>query len=399
VRHRPRHSLLVAGCALGLGWSASVYAADDPSWLSWSAPVECQNTPEVERRLEFLLGRAVDFSTLPPTNVRMGWSVEHGWAVRVTVALPEGPRDRSLDAPSCADAFDLVALSMALILDPDFRAAEEDPAASSRDPVEVNASAEPAVASDIVVGLSPAAPVAALPPPDRPGPEGDGAKRAPASRTLLSAAAGALTDINTFPVPEFGGALQVALARGGFRVELEGALLASESTRLGRAQFPVTFSSFSGGVRGCYELELGDRFTWVGCLGAELGRIGTHEQGGEGVRTRGSWLAARALTGPEFAATSWLRAFARIRAGSTSVLAVGGGAGPRAPLGQCSSAGGNRDGRDGFRVGRTLRAWPVRTCPSHWPHQLYPLECNLWNLGMFSGSTSTSSGVPCAPSG
>ena len=50
----------------------------------------------------------------------MGWSAERGWAVRVTVELAGGPRDRSLDAPSCADAFDVIALSLALILDPDF---------------------------------------------------------------------------------------------------------------------------------------------------------------------------------------------------------------------------------------------------------------------------------------
>ena len=88
--------------------------------LGWSAPAECQNTSEVERRLESLLGHPLDPAALPPTRVRMGWSAERGWAVRVTVELAEGARDRSVDAPSCADAFDVVALSLALILDPTF---------------------------------------------------------------------------------------------------------------------------------------------------------------------------------------------------------------------------------------------------------------------------------------
>ena len=113
--------MALAGLALGACMLVSGPSrAEDGPWLTWSAPAECQNTGEVERRVQFLLGRAVDFTGLPPTLVRMGWSAERGWAVRVTVELAGGPRDRSLDAPSCADAYDVIALSLALILDPDF---------------------------------------------------------------------------------------------------------------------------------------------------------------------------------------------------------------------------------------------------------------------------------------
>jgi hypothetical protein len=44
--------------------------------------------------------------------------------------------------------------------------------------------------------------------------------------------------------------------------------------------------------------------------------LGTREQGGDQHRAGGLWLAAEASTGPEFAATSWLRAFARVRGAS-----------------------------------------------------------------------------------
>ena len=57
---------------------------------------------------------------VPPTRVRLGWNAERGWAVRVTVQLAEGERERAVDVPSCADAFDVIALSLALILDPSF---------------------------------------------------------------------------------------------------------------------------------------------------------------------------------------------------------------------------------------------------------------------------------------
>lgn len=115
--------LALATCLLAAGPSR----AEEGRWLRWSAPAECQNTGEVERRVQSLLGRPVDFGAVPQTLVRMGWSAERGWAVRVTVELAGGPRDRSLDAPSCADAFDVIALSLALILDPDFGSTDATP--------------------------------------------------------------------------------------------------------------------------------------------------------------------------------------------------------------------------------------------------------------------------------
>src|ERR1043165_4325079 len=110
------------GAALAL--EAGGAGAEAPSWLGWRAPAECQNTAEVERRLESLLGHSIDASALPPTLVQMGWSPERGWSVRVTVRLSGVSRDRSLDAPTCADALDVIALSLALILDPSFSLAD-----------------------------------------------------------------------------------------------------------------------------------------------------------------------------------------------------------------------------------------------------------------------------------
>jgi hypothetical protein len=93
-------------------------------------------------------------------------------------------------------------------------------------------------------------------------------------------------------------------------------VLASESTRFSGAQYPVSFYSFFAGLRGCYTLAVSTRFGWVACAGGELGSLGTRERGGDEHRAEGLWLAAEASTGPEFAATSWLRAFARVRGAS-----------------------------------------------------------------------------------
>jgi hypothetical protein len=252
----------------------------------------------------------------------MGWSVEHGWAVRVTVELAEGPRVRALDAPSCADAFDVVALSLALILDPDFRALAPEPAAPPQ-PVTlsdtstfIGSTPDPAggVDSGLPHASVPVAPATAEEPRADVARSKEAAGAGPPVAAVLSVAGAAVTDLNLFPVLQFGGGVQVALRRGALRVEVEGDLLGSESTRLPRARYPVTFSSLLVGLRGCYELKLGERLGWPACLGGEIGSIGTKELGGQRLQASGLWLAAQVVTGPELAATSWLRAFARVRA-------------------------------------------------------------------------------------
>lgn len=314
MRRAPRRSRLGAVVGvLGLCMAARAQAESQPKWLAWNAPAECQNTSEVERRIESLLGRPVDFGALPATQVRMGWSPERGWAVRVTVQLEAGPRDRALDAPSCADAFDVIALSMALILDPSFNpeagAPGADDARAAEPPAEASA---PVLVAELEPPLSSARDSSPLVSDSDARGEAD-ARTVEAARRRLVFGAGPLTDIGVFPVPQFGGGVQLGLTAGSLRAELEGDLLASESARFTGAQYPVNFYSLFGALRGCYTLGLSMRFGWVGCVGGQLGTLGTRESGGDEHRAQGVWLAAEAATGPEFAATSWLRAFARVR--------------------------------------------------------------------------------------
>jgi hypothetical protein len=309
---RSLQAALVGALALG----APPARADASGWLAWSAPDECQNTSEVERRLSSLLGRSVESTSLPPTLVRMGWSAGRGWSVRVTVRLAAGSRDRSLDAPTCADAFDVVALSLALILDPNFGAASGKVEGAGDAPAVPEQSAPavlvPELESPVASSMTPERATGA----ERPRDANSGAGDAASPPLRLVAGGGPLTDLSIFPVPQFGGGLELGLVAGDFRVELEADLLASESTRFSGAQYPVSFHSYFAGLRGCYTLELSSRFGWVACAGGELGSLGTHERGGDEHRAQGVLLAAEASTGPEFAATSWLRAFARARGSS-----------------------------------------------------------------------------------
>jgi hypothetical protein len=299
---RSRWGAVVIACGL---CPTPPAGAASSSWLGWSAPAECQNTAEVERRLSSLLGHSVEADSLPPTLVRTGWSAERGWAVRVTVQLAMGSRDRSLDAPSCADALDVIALSLALILDPSLGAGS--PGAAEPSATEVTVA--PVETAPPLWGDELKAPVARSAAPD----PATAAERSPSAGAAASAApsraarwvvgGGPLTDLGIFPVPQFGGGVQLGLVVDALRVELEADVLASES-----------FRSYFAGLRGCYTLDLSSRFGWVSCAGGELGSLVTRELGGDQHRADGLWLAAEASTGPEFAATRWLRAFARARA-------------------------------------------------------------------------------------
>lgn len=311
------------GIALGTCLFVSAPSrAEEGQWLHWSAPAECQNTGEVERRLQFLLGRPVDFAVMPPTRVRLGWSAERGWAVRVTVELAGGPRDRSLDAPSCADAFDVIALSLALILDPDFGAVE---AAEPERADDVDGTAAPE--EEAPYSRPDAAPSPALVTPaavaaaseqvtwaDAPAANDVSLAIHESGPASFSVGAGVLADPWTFPVAQLGAGLQGAFRSGGLRVELEGDVLISKRAALPGARYPVSFSSVLGALRGCYGVKVATRLGWLGCAGAELGSVETQEHGGEERQARGLWLAAQALTGPELTITEGLAAFARFRA-------------------------------------------------------------------------------------
>ena len=299
--------------------SGGALSAERRVWLGWSAPPECQNTSEVERRLESLLGHAVDFEAIPATRVRMAWTAEQGWSVRVSVALDSGTRDRSLDAPSCADALDVVALTMALILEPDFQPSESEspdvPAEEAPSGLEPNMMAavlDPAASGgdELLVPRGTVAEVASVTAATNAQHE----KPSEPQSATFAVGGGALADLSTFPVPQFGGGLVVGLRDGSFRAEVEGNLLASESAGLRGAEQRVSFASLVGAVRTCYGPTLTARFAWVTCIGAELGSLSTHELGGAARNTNGLWLATQLLTGPEFSATDWLRAFAYVRA-------------------------------------------------------------------------------------
>jgi len=71
--------------ALLLAVSTAAGQAPADSWLSWSAPPECQNTAEVERRLTSLLDHPLDTTRLPASRAALAWVDGQGWQLDVAV--------------------------------------------------------------------------------------------------------------------------------------------------------------------------------------------------------------------------------------------------------------------------------------------------------------------------
>src|SRR6185436_7094179 len=96
-RRAVRVALGIAGVAALAPLVRAQSVVPEGDWLHWQGPLECQNTREVERQIESLLGHAPDPAQLPSTRVEVGWALERGWNLRIRVALPRGERRREVD--------------------------------------------------------------------------------------------------------------------------------------------------------------------------------------------------------------------------------------------------------------------------------------------------------------
>jgi hypothetical protein len=285
-----------AGAVTCTAWAHAQSVAPERDWLRWQGPLECQNTREVERQIESLLGRPPDLAQLPATRVELGWALERGWTLRISVELPQGQRRREVDVRSCADGFDVVALTLALILDPnldlgaDSSGTAEETAATATASAELPDAAAALASANQAPPLAPAEESDAAAAPDAAAAANPGAGRSAWPKLALSANGRA--DFGTLPTTLFGGGLELAFSASDWRVDAGGALLGKSGDTLATARYPVSYSNVFGLLRGCHEFG-GERGGYFGlCLGAQLGSIGASEQGGEAYRARGLWAAS-----------------------------------------------------------------------------------------------------------
>jgi hypothetical protein len=309
---------LATGACLASGARAQAEAAT-PSWLEWHGPIECQNTREVERELASLLGREPDPASLPPTRVDLGWSAERGWTLRIFVLLPGGERGREVDVHTCIDGFDVVALTLALILDPSLRdpgatdaeieaaAVHDAPAASSP----TSAASTPAsTPSSDQPSLAPAAPAAAPVRSDEAETPLARARGVPAFALTLSG--NARTDLGSLPASLYGGGLELGWAMGDLRLDAGAGLLLRSNAALPSARYAVSYLNAFGVLRGCWDFQA-ERGGYFGtCAGGQLGSLGAREQGGAEHAGHGLWAAANAGAELGLSLSSVWAAFSRL---------------------------------------------------------------------------------------
>ncbi|MEO8177374.1 MAG: hypothetical protein ABI895_00950 [Deltaproteobacteria bacterium] len=303
----PRSLRRVLRVALALGGAAVLAAAaeaqsDVPErdWLHWQGPLECQNTREVERQIESLLGHAPDPAQLPSTRVEVGWALERGWNLRIRVALPHGERRREVDVRTCADGFDVVALTLALILDPDLQLGENAALDPEGTPGLATASSEPAslppdatLVGAAALGGANAGTLDLVPlTPSETVEPGAGPGRAFDAAPALALSVSGRADFGSLPSSLYGGGLELSLLAWQWRLDAGGAFLGKAGDTLPTARYPVSYSNLFGLLRGCRQFG-GDRGGHFGlCLGGQLGSLAATEMGGERRHPRGPWAAA-----------------------------------------------------------------------------------------------------------
>ncbi len=279
---------LWAAGAVWLGWVGPSRGEEPRLWLRWSAPPECQGTAEVERQLEALLDRELDFAALPDTGVALRWELGR-WVVVVRLRQGAGWGQREFRTPSCAQAFDAVALTLALALDPELAA--QQPAAVDSGLVGAAVAGESVRDGRGTGAAAPHASASLAPVEQDEAPTGEpGQSRWPSIRV----GAGARVDLSSLPVALGGGGLQVSGDAGAWRLELGAEWLASGASQLPRAVYPVQYSLAFATAQGCYGFPFATAGRFAGCTGLQVGSLrGREVQGGE-LGGRALWLGAGA---------------------------------------------------------------------------------------------------------
>jgi hypothetical protein len=283
--------------------------------FSWSAPAGCPDAESVRSRARSLAGAgaAVD-ATAEVTRA------DDGFHVVLHVRVNGSSGERTLTAPSCADAAQSVAAILALAASTP--AALASPATSVAAPAPASVSTGTAPPPAAATGTAPLpVPSVATPPPPASAPS---PAPAPAPTPALAATrsraptphpgivegrleADAACDIGTLPSAAFGGEVRVSLALWR-RLALglaAGAWLQQSDKVPGVGGASYSLLTFD--ASGCYELLRRGTIGLSPCLLVELGRIAaqgfdTSQNGGArplwagvGLGARGRWEAARWL--------------------------------------------------------------------------------------------------------
>lgn len=227
MRRRTTQALAAAAALACLAAPAEARAAD----FEWTAPPACPSRESVLDAVTRALGSS---TTADVGALRARAVVEStGSGFRVRLSTPSG--ERALDADTCDQLAEAVALILALAIEPARGAAPKEERVA---PAEVARDAR----SERPVGS---------------------AGRAP----LLALGAGQLADVGTLPGAAIGAEIFAGIRVPPLRVEVAGAFWAPQRESVGSSNAGGELTLLSGVAHGCLLPVLG-RFELGGCIGA-----------------------------------------------------------------------------------------------------------------------------------
>ncbi len=294
-------------CA-ALSWASSASAQSTPWTLSWEAPPLCPTEQSVRAQIASLIG---DTDLAEPVHItaRITPTSAHAWRASLTTETRGAPGTRTLDAASCPELADAVAVILAWMIDPSMRARTAPPAPVVGPPV---AAPTPPVAPPPTPPAPPPAETSRVSTSDAQTPP----TRASQPRSWrVRVALGARADLGPLPSFAVGPAARVSIVRGRWRVFVHGSWRPSQ-------RFEHTVSPSTGGDFDLWTAGAGACLRWPArpvtptlCAGLEAGAI---TGAGFGVTRpstdRQPWIAASAGAGIELPVASWLAFTARASA-------------------------------------------------------------------------------------
>jgi hypothetical protein len=263
----------------------------------WRAPPECPQGDYIEEQLKRWLGDAYRLQDSEiSADAAVGW-VDAGWAVDLRLTRGAHESRRQVTVSTCTEAADFVAVSIALIEDPELGPAPEgafEPGPSDRDAQGTESEER---------GSEPLEEAPARPEESRLDPAGTApsARAANEGEILWSLDAGVGVNFGIFPSPAALASLRLGLRPGPWRLSAGFVWIPRVRDQSPEAQNPAIYSALTGEIQACRTVAVGV-FSTGPCLGMELGALSAKEEGGEG--TRLPWLAAHLLVAAELALSS-----------------------------------------------------------------------------------------------
>jgi hypothetical protein len=256
--------------------------------LQLSAREGCADERSIREQVDRLLGRPL--ADVEGMAFELSLAEVDGGGVQLrlqTVYAGKAPRQRELSAASCREATDAAAVAIAMAV------AERERAVAP--PVEAGGSEQPAGAAEGAGGAAQTDDAEA----------GDEPLR-------LGVGLGLALQLGALPTLAAGAQLGVGLGHGLWRLELLGALFASQETTLPGDDRGGELGLWLTAVLGCVEPDFG-RVRLFGCAGFELGRLTARGLGVMNQRDGDSlWRALRVETGAAVVLFGDLRAMARL---------------------------------------------------------------------------------------